>query len=289
MGERALRLGLSWPGKPGGDPLPRGTLDKKIPRDVPHLVIQGDNLLALSALAKRTVDATLIYLDPPFFTKRRHEQVIREKGASGRITRTLQPAFDDRWEGLENYLRELAARVQVARSLLAQNGCLVLHVDPKTSHYAKVVCDEIFGHECFASEIVWRYRRWPAKTKNFQRVHDVLLRYVADPNAEPSFHQLFEPLAASTRSTWGDRKQRAVVDGAGRRVRSSTTQTKSPGTPLGDVWGHRHYCAQCAGTDRVSNPEAQGSAWPFGGISYPPGRLGDRPLCGQWYYLDGLC
>jgi site-specific DNA-methyltransferase (adenine-specific) len=113
---------------------------------------------------------------------------------------------------------------------------LVLHVDPKTSHYAKILLDELFGMDCFASEIVWRYRRWPAKTPNFQRVHDVLLRYTRTATKKPLFNQLFEPLAASTRATWGSRKQRAVFDDSGRRARSSTTEEGSPGAPLGDVW-----------------------------------------------------
>jgi hypothetical protein len=39
-----------------------------------------------------------------------------------------------------------------ARELIAPHGCLVLHVDSKTSHYAKVLCDEIFGPRAFASE-----------------------------------------------------------------------------------------------------------------------------------------
>ena len=33
-----------------------------------------------------------------------------------------------------------------------------------------------------------------------------------------------------------DRKQRAVTDATGRRVRSSSTADRTPGTPLGDVW-----------------------------------------------------
>jgi site-specific DNA-methyltransferase (adenine-specific) len=59
---------------------------------------------------------------------------------------------------------------------------------------------------------------------------------VRDPKAVPRFRQLYEPLAASTRATWGDKKQRAVVDASGRRLRSSTTEDATPGTPLGDVW-----------------------------------------------------
>jgi site-specific DNA-methyltransferase (adenine-specific) len=200
-----------------------------------HLVV-GDNLPALRALWERGTRAALVYLDPPFFTGREHAQVNRRRADDGRIERELVPAFDDRWNSLDEYLSSLLDRIAIARDLLLPEGCLVLHVDPKTSHYLKVLCDEVFGQRCFASEIVWRYRRWPAKTRNFQRMHDVLLRYVKDPDATPRFHQLYEPLAPSTKKTWGEGKQRAVVDRSGRRLRSSTTSEASPGTPLGDVW-----------------------------------------------------
>ena len=46
----------------------------------------------------------------------------------------------------------------------------------------KLLCDEVFGRECFLNEIVWAYdyggkpkRRWPAK-------HDTILVYVRDPD-----------------------------------------------------------------------------------------------------------
>lgn len=48
-------------------------------------------------------------------------------------------------------------------------------------HYAKVMCDMVFGRECFLNEIIWAYdygakarRRWPTK-------HDNILVYVKDP------------------------------------------------------------------------------------------------------------
>jgi site-specific DNA-methyltransferase (adenine-specific) len=150
--------------------------------------------------------------------------------------RSASPAFDDRWESLPSYLTALRDRIVAARALLADHGSLVLHLDPKTSHFAKLICDEVFGARCFASEIVWRYRRWPSKTKNFQRVHDVLLRYVKDSRVEPRFNQLYEPLAASTIATWGVQRQRAVVGASGVRTHSSRTADESPGAPLGDVW-----------------------------------------------------
>ncbi len=227
---------LDWPGRRAprsGPPAELELVRKGHPRS--H-IIHGDNLSALEALAKRGTRAALVYLDPPFFTGREHTLVNRRRGDDGSIQREILPAFDDRWNSLDDYLATLLDRIALARALLLPEGCMVLHVDPKTSHYLKVLCDEVFGPRCFASEIVWRYRRWPAKTKNFQRVHDVLLRYVRDPDAEPRFRQLYEPLAASTLATWGNRRQRAVVDASGKRLRSSTTEQTSPGTPLGDVW-----------------------------------------------------
>jgi len=230
---------LSWAGKrepavASGASRPELCLDK--PGNQGFELVSGDNLRALQALAARSQRFALAYLDPPFLTGREHAEVGRRRNAQGEIVRTLTPAFDDRWDSLESYLTALGDRLVAARELLREDGCLVLHVDPKTSHYAKVLCDEIFGPRAFASEIVWRYRRWPAKTKNFQRVHDVLLRYVKNPDAEPRFRQLYEPLAASTLKTWGDKKQRAVVDAAGKRRVSSSTEETTAGAPMGDVW-----------------------------------------------------
>jgi len=236
MRGETCQVRLSWAGKrePAAADGARLSVDKA---GTPGFeLVSGDNLRALHALAARSQRFTLAYLDPPFLPVREHAQVNRERSATGDIVRTLTPAFDDRWDSLEAYLTALGDRVAAARELLTEDGCLVLHVDPKTSHYAKVMCDEIFGPRAFMSEIVWRYRRWPAKTKNFQRVHDVLLRYVKNPDVEPRFRQLYEPLAPSTLATWGDKKQRAVVDSGGRRRCSSKTEETTLGAPMGDVW-----------------------------------------------------
>lgn len=143
-------------------------------------IIFGDCLKAMAELTPGSV--TLAYLDPPFFTGRVHRM------ADG------SEAFDDRWPSTDAFFEALTQRIRQVRRLLAPHGSMVLHLDPKTVHYAKVWCDHVFGHKCFASEIIWRYRRWPTKTRNFQRVHDVLLRYVRDPNVEPRFNQFYEPL-----------------------------------------------------------------------------------------------
>lgn len=184
--------------------------------------IHSDNLEALEVLAAQGRLFTLAYLDPPFATGKTYR-------AGDRL------AFRDPKDLIE-WRSSLFDVVYEIRGLLEPWGSVVIHVDPKVSHQARRVLDTVFGSECYASEIIWRYRRWPSKTRNFQRVHDVLLRYVRDPKAKTRFNQLYEPPAASTLTAWGTGKQRAVVDETGRRRRSSTTDEPSPGVPMGDVW-----------------------------------------------------
>lgn len=205
-------------------------------------LVLGDNLRALRDLKNDLGEqVTLAYLDPPFFTGRSHEAIVKDgeprAPRSGPLkARPKTFAFDDRWPSRAAYLSSIGQRLVAIRELLAPHGSVVVHVDPKTSHYVKVLGDEIFGEDAFASEIIWRYRRWPSKTPNFQRVHDVLLRWRKDPRAKPRFNVPYEPLAASTLATWGMNKQRAVVEKDGRRARSSTTKELSKGVPMGDVW-----------------------------------------------------
>lgn len=187
------------------------------------LLIESDNEHALQTLVQNDIrgNVTLIYLDPPFFTQRE----IRGKAGS----------FDDTWDSLDDYLNHLERRLTLLWQLLSPQGSIVVHVDTKTSHHIKVMCDRLFGYENFVSEVVWRYRRWPTKTQNFQRVHDVLLRYAKNPS-QARFNQLYEPLAPSTVKVMGTGKQKAVFDDEGNRRTTVSKHEESPGVPLGDVW-----------------------------------------------------
>lgn len=252
--KRDSSVRLSWDGKSSEFlSATRETPEKVlVARNGAGQLLLGDNRASLASLtAELRERVTLAYMDPPFLTNRAFDALERELPAdgddvpaSGRRsprsgplkTRPKKFAFDDHWSSRGAYLDALAQRLVLVRELLAPHGSVVIHIDPKTSHYVKVLCDEIFGDDAFASEIVWRYRRWPSKTPNFQRVHDVLLRYRKDAKVAPRWNQPYEPLAASTIATWGTNKQRAVFERDGRRARSSTTEEATKGVPMGDVW-----------------------------------------------------
>jgi site-specific DNA-methyltransferase (adenine-specific) len=154
-----------------------------------HRVIHGDNLPVLEGLPGESVD--LVYIDPPFNTGRRQARTtlrtVRDEagnriGFQGRRYRSEAQGHRAYADAFDDYLGFLAPRLQQLHRLLRQTGSLIVHLDPRESHYVKVYLDGLFGRENFQNEIVWAYdyggrgrRRWPAK-------HDVLLWYSKDPD-----------------------------------------------------------------------------------------------------------
>jgi site-specific DNA-methyltransferase (adenine-specific) len=188
------------------------------------MVCAGDNLAVMRALRGK-VEADLIYLDPPFATG---DEFVLQRGERETV------AYRDRWTGIGSYLSAMFERLVAARALLKPNGSLFLHCDWHASHWLRCLLDEVFGAGCFKNEIVWRYRRWPAKTRVFQRMHDVIFWYGRSEGDGHSFETMYEPLAASTLATFGTRKQ--VADFSSGRRKPGQLEVETPGAPMSDVW-----------------------------------------------------
>jgi site-specific DNA-methyltransferase (adenine-specific) len=152
-------------------------------------IVLGENLDVMPTFADGAF--RLIYLDPPFNTGRaRTARRLRTVAASdgdrtgfgGRRYRSQLLEGSSYRDRFDDYLGFLEPRLREARRLLDSEGTLYLHLDYREAHYVKLLCDEIFGRDCFLNEIVWAYdygakprRRWPAK-------HDTILVYVRDPD-----------------------------------------------------------------------------------------------------------
>lgn len=219
-------------------------------------VFTGDNLPVLRGMNSESVD--LIYLDPPFNSNATYSAPVGSAaaGAAFKDSWTLDDV-DAEWhgqiadehpglykiidaagathsKGMQAYLIMMGIRLIEMQRILRPTGSIYLHCDPTASHYLKGLMDAIFGRTNFRNEIVWAYRRWPAKHPNFQRMHDIVLRYAGDG---ATWNQQYEPLAASTRKTFGSKRQ--VADFSSGHRKPSTTQEESPGAPMRDVWDIR--------------------------------------------------
>ncbi|MBM4432716.1 MAG: site-specific DNA-methyltransferase, partial [Chloroflexi bacterium] len=170
----------------------------------------GDNLEILrnrEYFPDNSVD--LIYLDPPFNSKKDYNILFKENG--GVESEAQIKAFTDTWHwtpAAENtyheivtqgplkvgkligalhdaignndvmaYLVMMTARLIELHRVLKSTGSLYLHCDPTASHYLKLVLDQIFGPANFRNEIVWHHQILGTGLRAFPRQHEVLLRY----------------------------------------------------------------------------------------------------------------
>lgn len=115
-------------------------------------LIFGDNLQAMKTLlamkdrgelvsADGIPGVQLIYIDPPFSTKRDFRGNQDQK------------AYQDKVAGAE-FIEFLRKRLVLLRQLLSENGTIYVHIDSRKGHYVKVVLDELFSGFEFA-EIAW--------------------------------------------------------------------------------------------------------------------------------------
>ena len=227
----------------------------------------GDCLTVMQELPDQSVD--LIYLDPPFNSQRgynaiyktetgqplpdqveafcdmweldaereqaiRHMPVLmREAGIDDDVAefwRIWLNALRGTQPRLLAYLSYMVQRLLPMRRLLKPTGSLYYHCDPTASHYIKVMLDGIFGHQNFRNEIIWSYRRWPSRNPNFQRMHDVILRY--SRGREVTWNQLYEPVSESFQRRFKGKGN--ILDPGATKKRAAEHDT--PGLAMRDVW-----------------------------------------------------
>ena len=233
----------------------------------------GDNLPILRGFPDEFVD--LIYLDPPFNSNADYNAVFKDesgKRTDAQIkafedTWHWGPSAEEHYSFLTNtslhkgrvssevtaivtafvqaigkdssltaYLVEMTVRLVELHRTLKPTGSMYLHCDPTASHYLKVICDSIFGYSSFRNEVIWRYRRWPTKARQYQKMHDVLLFYSKSGSDLRTFNVLYgyEKLAESTLKTFGTKKQKADFSSGHRRP--GQEEVESSGPPMSDVW-----------------------------------------------------
>ena len=166
----------------------------------PNALFTADNLYVLNGMNSACID--LIYLDPPFNSKRLYKAPVGSKAAGA--------AFEDMWswkdvdsalmvrlsethpflvdyitaierihsKAMMAYIAYMAQRLFEMHRVLKSTGSIYLHCDPTAAHYLKVIMDRVFGAKNFRNEIIWFYHDTPGRPKkDFARKHDTILRY----------------------------------------------------------------------------------------------------------------
>ena len=161
-----------------------------------NTLFTGDNLYILHGMNSESID--LIYLDPPFNSKRMYEAPVGSKAAGA--------SFKDMWtwkdvdkfhleklfnnypfmanfiatvvgihgEVMMSYLTfktHMCQRIIEMHRVLKDTGSLYLHCDPTASHYLKIILDRIFGKDNIVGMITWKRHSSIQKGSHFDIIY----------------------------------------------------------------------------------------------------------------------
>lgn len=124
-----------------------------------NMIIHGDNLLALkSLLPKYEGKIKCIYIDPPYNTGNEN-WVYNDNVNDPQIQRWLHQVVGKEGEDLsrhDKWLCMMYPRLKLLQRLLADDGVIFISIDDNEQANLKLICDEIFGVNCFVADTSWQ-------------------------------------------------------------------------------------------------------------------------------------
>ncbi|HYE60542.1 MAG TPA: site-specific DNA-methyltransferase [Phycisphaerales bacterium] len=132
---------------------------------MPATIFNSDWLAAAPTLAHHSID--LLYADPPFNT--------------GQTQRDRAGHYEDAWPTTRDYVAWLRARLAATLPALKPTACILLHIDFRVCHHARLLLDDLLGEDRFVNHLIWHYGLGGSSPRRFARKHDDILFYCLDP------------------------------------------------------------------------------------------------------------
>lgn len=131
-----------------------------------HILIEGDNLEALTALAythEGKID--VIYIDPPYNTGN------KDFVYNDRIVDKEDSYRHSKWLSFMN------KRLRIAKQLLSDRGVIFISIDDNEQAQLKLLCDEVFGVDNFIATLPRITKASGKTTDKIAQNHDYLMIY----------------------------------------------------------------------------------------------------------------
>lgn len=130
----------------------------KAPGQPTNIIIEGDNYHSLSALNyTHAGKIDIIYIDPPYNTGNKdfaYNDKIVDKEDSFRHSK---------------WLSFMSKRLQLAKSLLKDDGFILISIDDNEQSQLKLLCDAIFGEPNFVETFIWEKNPNPTFLNKYSR------------------------------------------------------------------------------------------------------------------------
>lgn len=203
-----------------------------------HLIIEGDNLAALTELSyTHAGKIDVIYIDPPYNTGKDDEFKYNDNYVD------KEDAFRH-----SKWLSFLKRRISMAQNLLRETGVMFISIDDYSFAQLKLMCDEVFEYSSnpdnwnFLGCLIWN-KQHSQQQGTFKKYHEYILVYakckskiknvlskadgiieagamkkisIKNPASEftfPAGTKFEAPNGTSFSGTYGDSEKVTVVDG----------------------------------------------------------------------------
>lgn len=131
-----------------------------------HILIEGDNLEALTALSYTHAGMIdVIYIAPPYNT--------------GNKDFVYNDSFVDKEDGYRHskWLSFMNKRLKIAKNLLSDKGVIFISIDDNEQAPLKMLCDEIFVERNFVAKFDWRKKTGANDAKDIAVITESVLLY----------------------------------------------------------------------------------------------------------------
>ena len=155
-----------------------------------NVYISGDNLDALKHLLKSYErEVKCIYIDPPYNTgsdgfvyndnfKFKPEELARKLSITDEEAKKLLDFVGRGSASHSAWLMFMYPRLQLAKSLLRDDGVIFISIDDNEQANLKLLCDDIFGEQNFLANIIWKRKRGRDNSARwFSKAHEYALVY----------------------------------------------------------------------------------------------------------------
>ena len=162
-----------------------------------NIIIRGDNLDVLKILKSAYSEKIkMIYIDPPYNTtnenfiypdnfRQDYKKILEEVGLieideNGQEVESEDLKFFKNIQGSRTHsgwLSFMLPRLKLARDLLKEDGVIFISIDDNEQANLKLLCDEIFGEDCFCGNMIWLKGNAQNDADTIQKNHEYILCY----------------------------------------------------------------------------------------------------------------
>ena len=171
--------------------------------DTENIYIEGDNLDALKLLQETYLGKVkMIFIDPPYntgsdafvydddFTVSDGDFAKKsgQRDSEGNLLFDMKVNNEANGRFHTDWLNMMYPRLRIARDFLSDDGVMLITIDHVEHAALKLICDDIFGRQCFIGDLVWKSSdNSNNNALTFSEDHNNILVYAKRFDWKPNF------------------------------------------------------------------------------------------------------